>query len=176
MVSESYERFGYDKVTNEPFVYDVAHKKRAYGEQAMSELGYKKKMTLRILSTKTPFYKPIPNSTLVEKVECWVLRTYEVTVKDCNVCEQAKKQIPNFKGYDFLSRQSVKTCVFQTCMITLRTNLISDTDDKERFRLISEKPIETLAQILELYKKGEIDFIADSGLWSVLEQHLQVKL
>lgn len=177
MVTENYEKASVDE-TLTVRIYDIPTKKYIYNptEKQLEEHGFFKKMTLRILSGKQDYYQPIPNSTLTKKVSLWVLRTYEVTVQPCLFCQKMAKQIEGYKGYDYLSRISVKTACFQTCFATKITNLIADTDNKDRWTLKSERPLQSLEEIIELFKKGEIDCISDTGLWAIIEKRLNITL
>jgi len=172
-MSKSYERPSVDE-TLTIRIYDVPTQKYIYNptEKQLEERGFFKKMTLRILGGKRVFWQPIPNSTVMQKKELWVLQTFEVSVQDCLFCQKMKKEMKGYLGYDFLMRQSVKTACFQTCFATGMTSLISDTDNKDRWHLISEKPIESLNEIIDLYQKGMIDHISDSGLWKIIERRL----
>lgn len=152
--------WGIDKKTNKPYVYVDGVKRFD-----LENLGYYTTMKVRMVIGKERFFKPVPNSTLMNVIETYVLKEYVVKVKGCLWCENRRAE-----GFDMLQKGTWKSGILRKCFLSRMTTIFMDYSDDRYWTLISERPIDE-KQVIELVEKGQVDYINDTTLWHLLEEH-----
>jgi hypothetical protein len=160
-------------------IYHIENDKPIYD---LASIGWHKKLTVRILSGKEEIYEKVRGKpTQLKKSTAYILREYSVSVKPCPYCEQF---LSDGKIKDSACRIKIMpSSVFRRCFLSIYGNgshkndatfMENNTDDSKMFKLLSEKTA-TESDIINMYKNGHIDIVADLSVRHMLENRLNIQ-
>ncbi len=167
-------------INNKPYLEEFGKK------YTPEEKGWVKELIFKGIFAKEPFQEHVKGRAkgITKTVMKYSYRVYKVKSGTCRHC---KSSIEREKINDSMCRirkASLKSGLFRRCFLGIVTNggksqdftdMFMDygNDYSNNFKLLSETGIDA-NEALELYKNGDLDYIADSELIHMLEAKLDV--
>jgi hypothetical protein len=161
---------------NQPFINITDSNNLTVQTTDLDSQNWHKEIIFKGIFGKATFYEPLKERpTQLRSYSSWVYRIYKVSIGVCPICKEALERGQIKESCCRTRKFSIRTGLYRRCFIgALKGQDFTDwymNWDSLSWKLEKEIPV-SLNEVIDLYKRSEIDFIADYGLCQTLSEKL----